>query len=85
MIRKLILSLALVLLITQFFVPVALAAEEPAGTCPTGFTLMMVMEHDEHQHQHVGVETDRNGDGYLCMQHVTPTEKIHLHVDNNLP
>jgi hypothetical protein len=46
---------------------------------------MMAMEHDEHEHQHVGTEADLNGDVWICMKHLTPTEKIHLHVDNNLP
>ena len=83
MYKKLFFTLMLVLLLLQFAVPVAFAAGEPAGSCAPGFTLMMAMEHDEHHHQHVGTDTDLNGDGFICMKHATET--IHLHVDNNLP
>lgn len=77
-------ALLLVVLLSQFTVPVALAASEPVGSCPTGFTLEPVMDGD-HQHMHVGVDTDQNRDGYICMKHVTPGEDIHIHTDNNLP
>lgn len=85
MMKKLLFALLLVLLLTQFAVPAALAAEEPAGTCPVGFSLAMVMDHDVHHHQHIGTDTDLNGDGFICMRHITPGGNIHLHVDNNLP
>ena len=81
--KKLIFALLLVVLLSQFAVPVAFAAGEPSGSCAPGFTLMMAMEHDEHHHQHVGTDIDLNGDGFICMKHVTET--IHLHVDNHLP
>ena len=83
MIKKLIFALLLVMLLSQFAVPVAFAADEPAGSCPTGFHPDMAMDHDEHHHQHVGTDTDINGDGWVCMKHVRP--QIHLHIDNNLP
>ena len=83
--KKFIFALLLVILLSQFTVSVALAADEPVGSCPTGFHLDMAMDHDEHHHHHVGTDTDLNGDGWICMKHVTPDEKIHLHVDNNLP
>ena len=83
--KKLFFALLLVILLSQFAVVNVLAAGEPTGGCARGFTLMMAMEHDEHEHQHVGTEADLNGDGWICMKHLTPTEKIHLHVDNNLP
>ena len=81
--KKLLFALLLVVLLSQFAVSTVFAAGEPAGSCAPGFTLMMAMEHDEHHHQHVGTDTDLNGDGFICMKHVTET--IHLHVDNNLP
>jgi len=81
--KKLFFALILVLFLSQFAVTVAFAEGEPAGSCAPGFTLMMAMEHDEHHHQHVGADTDLNGDGFICMKY--PTETIHLHVDNNLP
>lgn len=83
MIKKSVFALLLVMLLSQFAVSVALAADEPVGSCPTGFHLDMAMDHDEHHHQHVGTDADRNGDDWICIKHVTPD--IHLHVDNNLP
>jgi hypothetical protein len=81
--KKLIFALLLVVLLSQFAVSTVFAAGEPTGSCAPGFILMMAMEHDEHHHQHVGTDTDLNGDGFICMKHATET--IHLHVDNNLP
>ena len=54
-----------------------------AGSCPPNFDLHPVHEHDEHQHQHIGSDKDQNGDGYLCVKHIS--EQLHLHIDNNLP
>lgn len=85
MYKKLVFALMLVVLFSQFAVSTAFAVGEPTGSCPPGFTLEMAMEHDMHHHQHVGADTDLNGDGFICMKHVTPNEKIHVHVDNNLP
>lgn len=81
MFKKLIFAFILVMLISQFAVSTTLAA----GSCPLGFTLAPAMDHDMHHHQHVGTDTDLNGDGLICMRHVTPDEQIHVHVDNNLP
>jgi hypothetical protein len=83
--KKFFFALLLVILLSQFAVVSVLTAGEPIGSCAPGFTLMMAMEHDEHEHQHVGTDADLNGDGWICMKHVTPVEKLHLHVDNNLP
>lgn len=85
MYKNLIFALMLVMLISQFAVPVVLAAGEPTGSCAPGFTVELAMEHDMHHHQHVGTDTDLNGDGFICMKPVTLDEKIHVHVDNNLP
>jgi len=83
--KKIIFTLLLVVLLSQFTVSAVFAAGEPVGSCAPGFTLMMAMEHDEHHRQHVGTATDLNADGYICMKPVTPDGKIHVHVDNNLP
>jgi hypothetical protein len=83
--KKLFFALLLVILLSQFAVLNVLAAGEPVGSCAPGFELMMAMDEDVHHHQHVGTDADLNGDGWICMKHLTPTEKIHLHVDNNLP
>jgi len=32
---------------------------------------------------HIGLDVDINGDGYICMQVVTPD--LHVHVDNTYP
>ncbi len=85
MYKKLMFAFMLVMLISQFAIPAVAAAGEPNGTCAPGFTLMMAMEQDIHHHQHVGTDADLNGDGYICMRPVTPSGKIHVHVDNNLP
>ena len=83
--KKLIFALLLVVLLSQFAVLTVFAADEPAGSCAPGFTLMTAMEEDEHHHQHVGTATDLNADGYICMMPITPDGKIHVHLDNNLP
>ena len=85
MFKKIVLALLLVIVLSQFTIPVAFALGEPSGSCAPGFTLEMVMEHDDHHHKHVGTDTDLNGDGYICMRPVTPGETIHVHVDDNLP
>jgi hypothetical protein len=85
MMKKFMFALFLVTLLSQFAVSAAFAAEEPAGSCPTGFHLEMSMDHDQHHHQHVGTDADLNSDGWICVKHLTPDEKIHLHVDNYLP
>lgn len=85
MIKKLMFALLMVVLLSQFAIPAVFAAGEPSISCAPGFALEMAMEHDMHHHQHAGTDADQNGDGYICMKHVTPDEKIHVHVDNNLP
>ena len=85
MFKKLTFALLLVMFLSQFAVSTAFAADEPAGGCAPGFTLEMAMDHDNHHHRHVGTDADKNGDGYICMKTVTPSGKIHVHVDNNLP
>lgn len=83
--KKLLFAFLLVVLLSQFAVSTVFAAGEPSGSCAPGFTLMLAMEHDQHEHQHVGTDADLNGDGYICMKPVTNLGKIHVHVDNNLP
>ena len=85
MLKKLIFALMLVVLLSQFAIPTVFAADGPQGSCPPVFKLEMAMEHDNHHHRHAGTDADLNGDGYVCMRHVTPTGKVHVHIDNNLP
>ena len=84
MYKKLGFALLLVVLLSQFAIPTAFAAGEPAGVCAPGFALEMAMDHDGHHHKHVGTEADQNGDGYICVKPVTPDGRIHVHVDNNV-
>jgi len=85
MFKKLLFAFLLVMFLSQFAVSTVFAAGEPTGGCAPSFTLEMAMEHDNHHHRHVGTDADKNGDGYICMKPVTPSGKIHVHVDNNLP
>ena len=58
---------------------------EPVAGCAPPFELHHVMNHDDHhmgQHRHIGSDTDRNGDGYLCVKHISADK--HLHIDNNV-
>ena len=85
MLKKITFAFLLVMFLSQFAVSTVFAADEPAGGCAPGFTLEMAMDHDDHHHRHVGTDADKNGDGYICMKPATPSEKIHVHVDNNVP
>lgn len=85
MFKKLVFTLLLVVVLSQFAVSTVFAADEPTGGCAPGFTLEMVMDHDDHHHKHVGTDADLNGDDFICMKPVTPDGKIHVHMDNNLP
>ncbi len=74
----------LILALTLFAVPSAKAeTTQPVGSCPNGFQLMQVMQHDDMEHTHIGVTVDLNQDGWLCMKEATPT--LHVHVDDSLP
>lgn len=81
MYRKLLLAMLLAIALSQLMAPAAFAA----GSCPPGFTLVPAMHHADHHHQHVGTSADQNGDGSICVKHITPNQMIHVHVDNNLP
>lgn len=85
--KKLFSSLLLVVLLLQVF-SAAVYAEPgaPIGSCPKSFELHMAMNHDgDHMHKHVGTDTDRNGDGWICVKFVSVDSNIHVHIDNNLP
>ena len=87
MLRKFLFLLVFVVLVAQFTTPAAFAAKERGNGCPPGFTLEMAMDPGEHEHmhKHAGTSADQNGDGYICMKPVTPTGKVHVHIDNNVP
>ena len=57
-----------------------------AGSCPAAFDLHAVGDdHEPGDHRHVGLsldKVDRNGNGLICVQHVTPDGDIHVHIDD---
>jgi hypothetical protein len=84
--KKLLFVFLIALLVSVFLVHPAFASPgDPVGSCPPRFELHNFMDHDgEHMHQHIGVDQDLNGDGYICMR-ILPKKNLHLHVDNTLP
>lgn len=83
--KKTIHILLIVLIIALALTNTALASPgDTAGGCPPGFELHPFMDHDgDHMHQHIGVNADLNGDGFICVRHLSETK--HLHVDNAIP
>jgi hypothetical protein len=77
--KKTIMALVLALLVAQVVAGAALSSGPVAG-CPTGFTPMMVMDMTDPIHRHIGTSADQNGDGWICMKHISNT--VHLHIDN---
>ena len=81
------LLLSLVLAYTVYADPIG----DPVGGCPDKFMLHDAAHHDEHHmdgdgnHLHVGADTDLNGDGWLCVKHVSIDGGVHLPVDNVVP
>jgi hypothetical protein len=78
----------LVALLALLTASAALAQEgEPVAGCPVGFHLHLAGHHDEDHgaHMHVGIDADLNGDGWICVKHITPDGGIHVHIDNNVP
>ena len=85
MTKKLFSALMVVLLLSQVFSITAFASDgQPAGRCAPPFELHPFMDHSgDHMHQHIGVDRDLNGDGFICMKMISPD--LHLHVDNSIP
>jgi hypothetical protein len=85
--RSLFVILMIVALALSTAASVASAAAEsgnpPAtGICPDGFTLHMIEDGDHHEH-HIGLKTDLNGNGYLCVKILS--EERHVHIDDVIP
>ena len=83
---KLVRVLLITLLVSMFMVSTVFAEGAPVGGCPRGFDLHMAPHHDNHHgdHIHVGTDTDKNGDGFLCVKPITPDNTLHVHIDNNV-
>jgi hypothetical protein len=65
-------------------------AAASAASCPEGFHLHEIGEgnHEHGEHQHVGLSmgtVDQNGNGLICVKHVTPDGAIHVHIDDVAP
>lgn len=91
--KRTLFTLLLAALLALTFSQAALAEHDgtqPEGLCPSGFSSEHAMDHDMHHpgHIHAGTDADQNGDGYICVNHLTTSIKspiIHVHVDNSLP
>lgn len=82
--RRLLLIVCGVLLLAMSITAVASAGGDPVAGCPDNFALHPAMPHDDHHgHLHAGTETDLNGDGWICVKHVSVDGSIHVHIDND--
>jgi hypothetical protein len=86
-VNRLFSMLMLVMLLSFGVAPIVSAGHgEPIKGCPKPFELHHAADHDqghEGEHRHIGSNTDRNGDGYICVKHISDDK--HLHIDNNVP
>lgn len=65
----------------------AAPASVSANSCPAGFHLHPLEDgdHEHGEHRHVGLSMDRvdlNGNGLICVKHLTPDGSIHVHIDD---
>jgi hypothetical protein len=83
--KKITAILMIILVLSAVFTVTAFAKQAPPiGTCTPGFTQMAVMNPpSDMMHMHIGAQQDLNGNGYICMQMVTPD--YCLIVDDVLP
>lgn len=82
--KRIVLSMLLAFMLVFAVVPTVFAQDgmPPVEGCPVGFTLHHFGEHEGegHEHVHVGLEVDLNGDHQICVKEVS--EHFHVHVDN---
>jgi hypothetical protein len=81
--RKLTIPILAVLVIGLFLVPIAFAAQgqPPIGECPPGFEIHDFHDHEMHEHDHhIGLTKDLNGNGLICVKHLSSGK--HVHVDD---
>jgi hypothetical protein len=82
--RKILIISVMTILMSAFLaVPVMAQEGPPVGTCAPGFVMHHFMEHVDHHDHHIGMEVDLNGDGFICVKHLS--NGLHVHVDNVLP
>jgi hypothetical protein len=83
-VKKILSVLLVVFLLCQVFTANAQAAGgAPVGGCLPGWELHEFMHHMDGMHQHIGVEQDLNGDGFICVKILSAN--LHLHLDNTVP
>ena len=61
---------------------------DPVGGCPPPFEMHHAVNHNhEHSgdHHHIGTDTDKNQDGWICIKPSGKNNKNHVHIDNVLP
>lgn len=84
--KRLFTALMLVMLLSLGIAP-ATSAEHgtpPVKGCPKPFDEPIhAHPHDLHHEGHIGTDADQNGDGYICVKHISDDK--HLHIDNNVP
>lgn len=81
--RRILLTLMLVL-VSLFIVSTAFASSGmPVGGCPGKFELHPFMDHEGHEDHHIGLAQDLNGDGMICVKHLS--NGLHVHMDNVIP
>jgi hypothetical protein len=74
----------LLVLVSLFVTSAAFAQNgEPVGGCPAPFERHPFMDHEEHEDYHIGLAQDLNGDGWICVKHLS--NGLHVHMDNVLP
>jgi hypothetical protein len=80
-------ALMLVMLLSLGIAPTTSAGHDTPpvkGGCPKPFgEPHPAHPHDLHHERHIGTDADQNGDGYICVKHISPDK--HLHIDNNVP
>ena len=81
------LLMVVLIFVSLFSVSAAFASDgESVGSCPGKFELHPFMDHEdheEHEEHHIGLTQDLNGDGWICVKHLS--NGLHVHMDNILP
>jgi hypothetical protein len=78
-----VLLIALILGVTLFGLVQPAAAAEPPSSCPPGFHTMDAAMLDMEMHNHIGTARDINGNGTVCVKHLSET--THLVIDDFIP
>lgn len=82
--KRLFSGLMLAMLLSLGIVSTTLA-EQGTSTmkgCPKPFGEPILAHSHDHE-GHIGTDADQNGDGYICVKHISDDK--HLHIDNNVP